>query len=236
MKNRWTVTSDKFLNQEQVQQLLEYLLNERDLALARGNHQQAIKTYYMVRALLETGLRVFEFCALINSDFQGQKLVVRHGKGDKPRTVLLTKATANLLKEWLSVKGGLGFSMESDTPLFPSRLNDFYTTRGVQKIIKGVFGRLGFPNSLSVHSLRHTYCSLLLASGKVSIATVKENLGHHSIAVTNLYAHAAGDLSEVELYPVASSQKADLSELQQASQEKKSNNIVKRFLRSTNLK
>jgi hypothetical protein len=50
---------------------------------------------------------VFEFCNLINSDFERQRLIVRHGNGNKPRTVLLTKGTAKSL--W---GAGIGRSLD----------------------------------------------------------------------------------------------------------------------------
>ncbi len=232
---RWSITSDKFLTPEQVASLLSYLAARRDLAIARRTDMQSIRDYYAIRTLLESGLRVFEFCALINSDFQGQKLMVRKGKGNKPRTVLLTKATSIMIKEWTTVRAKLNFPADPTAPLFPSRYQKHYSTRGVQKRVKIIFGALNFPRHLSVHSLRHTYCSLLLASGKVGLATVKENLGHHSIAVTNLYAHAVGNLTDVELYE-PSSQKTVLSELEPKPRSQKPNNIVKAFLRNTNFK
>lgn len=235
-KKRWTITCDKFLSLDQVGQLNTHLLNCRDLAIARGNDTQAIRDYYAVHVLLESGLRVFEFCALTNADFNGLKLSVRHGKGDKARTVLLTRATAQTLKEWQTVKAKLGHDLAPTAPLFPSRFGTAYCTRGVQKRIKLIFAALGFPTHFSVHSLRHTYCSLLLASGKVGLGTVRDNLGHHSIAVTNLYSHAVGDLSAVELYPAPSSDNSVFSELREKATTKKSNSSVKTFLRNVNFK
>lgn len=235
-QKRWTITADKFLSPEQIEGLVQYLLAQRDLAIARQNNTQAIRDYYAIRTLLESGLRVFEFCALVNSDFNGLKLTVRRGKGDKPRTVLLTRSTATMLKEWQVVKNGLGIDIDPSAPLFPSRYGTRYTTRGMQKRIKVIFSQLEFPEHLSVHSLRHTYCSLLLASRKVGLATVKENLGHHSIAVTNLYAHAVDDLSEVELYSSPSSQKSVFSELRPPLPRKKANHSASTVLRNMNFK
>ncbi len=235
-KKRWTVTSDKFLSLEQIDNLNTHTLNRRDLAIARGTDTQAIRDYYAVRVLLESGLRVFEFCALINSDFNGLKIAVRQGKGGKPRTVLLTRATANLLKEWQSVKGKLRHDLAPSAPLFPSRFGMSYTTRGVQKRIKLIFAALGFPAHLSVHSLRHTYCSLLLVTGKVGLGMVRDNMGHHSIAVTNLYSHSVGDLSAVELYPSSSSEKTVFCELHEEDSQKKPKSSVKDFLRNTNFR
>ena len=228
-QKRWLVTSDKFLSLDQIDRLKAHLLSQRDLAIARGT-DQGIRDHYALLTLLESGLRVFEFVALQNRDFGGQKLVVRNGKGRKPRTVLLTKGTSNLLREWASVKVQLGHSPEPEAPLFPSRYGTTYTTRGMQLRVKLIFKQLGLPVNLSVHSLRHTYCSLLLSSGKVSLATVKENLGHHSIAVTNLYAHAVGDLSGIELYPAPTSEKAEFPEVPTTTSKKKPKNIVEAFL------
>lgn len=235
-KKRWMITADKFLSPEQVERLIQHLLAQRDLAIARQNNTQAIRDYYAIRTLLESGLRVFEFCALVNGDFSGLKLIVRRGKGNKPRTVLLTRSTANMLKEWQAVKSGLGIDINAYGPMFPSRYGSRYTTRGMQKRVKIIFAQLGFPEHLSIHSLRHTYCSLLLASRKVSLATVKENLGHHSIAVTNLYAHAIDDLSEVELYSSPSSHKTELSELRAVLPRKKANPFASGVLRNMNFK
>ena len=235
-KRRWQITSDKFLTLEQIERLKSYLRDARDLAIARQNGTQAIRDHYAVRTLLESGLRVFEFCTLTNADFSGLKLSVRHGKGNKPRTVLLTRTTANLLKEWIAVKAKLGHDPVPTAPLFSSRYGRAYSTRGVQKRVKLIFAATGLPAHLSVHSLRHTYCSLLLASGKVGIATVKANLGHHSISVTNLYAHAVGNLDDVELYPTPSSEMTGLCEPQGTPMQKKASNAVTAFLRNANFK
>lgn len=233
---RWTITSDKFLSQDQITSLVDHLSRERDLAIARGNHSQAIKDYYLIRTILESGVRVFECCNLTIQDFQGQKLTVRNGKGGKPRTVLLTKATSHLLKEWLGVLPKLGFDTALSAPLFPSRYSLRYSTRGIQKRVKEVFQAIGLPRHLSVHSLRHTYCSLLLASGKVGIGTVRDNLGHHSISVTNLYSHAIGSLDDVELYAVPSAEKKEFSEPSGVSEKRKPKSSVKSFLSNVNFK
>lgn len=235
-RSNWVVTADKFLNLEQVRALLVHLEQGRDLAIARDNDIQAIRDYYLLRGLLETGLRVAEFCALANGDLQGHKLTVRRGKGGKSRTVLLTKATALMLKEWTTVKQRLGLSLEPEHPMFPSRYGKPYTTRGVQLRVKAAFKSADLPEQLTTHSTRHTYCSLLLASGKASLATVKENMGHSSIAVTNIYSHSVGNLDAVELYPTSTSQFSEKHEVDNSSRGRNINSSVKAFLRNANFK
>lgn len=234
-KKRWTITSDKFLSIDQIKNLIENLTLERDLAIARSNNEQAIRDYYCIRTLLETGVREFEFCALVNSDFHGQKLNVRHGKGNKPRTVLLTKSTGLMLNEWKSVKARLGFDGHDHSPLFPTRSGEHYSTRGLRKRIKSVFQRLNFPDHLSGHSLRHTHCSMLLETKKVSIASVMNNLGHSSIAITDLYSHAIGSFSDdVELYPDQSSDLLQKSELRKKKIVTSEGNLIEAYLRKRN--
>ena len=50
--------------------------------------------------------------------------------------------------------------------------------------------RLGLPNGASLHTLRHSHASVLLADG-VDLATVSARLGHSSVRVTaDVYSHA----------------------------------------------
>lgn len=230
-RKRWTITSDKFLTPIQVKSLIDYLAMNRDLAMARSNNHQAIRDNYVIRALLETGLREFELCSLLNENFQGQKITVKRGKGGKPRTVLITKATALMLNEWLEVKVKLGYSKNSGEPLFPSRAGGHYSTRGLRRRIKAVFKALSFPKQLSGHSLRHTNCTLLIESKKVSITRIRDNLGHSSLTITDLYSHATGNLDDVDLFSDHASafkEKSDVSDNKKAGRKR---NLVEEFVR-----
>lgn len=71
------------------------------------------------------------------------------------------------------------FTNEVGRPLFPASL-----TRWMSKFIK----RSGLPSS-SVHSLRHTYASLLIAEG-TPLVVVSGNLGHAQVSTTtDIYSH-----------------------------------------------
>ena len=233
-KGRWTITADKFLNKEQIQLLLGYVTQRRDLAIARGNDRQGIKDFYIVKVLLESGTRVSEFCRLRNADFLGLKLIVTVGKGGKPRTILLTRSTANLIKEWMSVKERLDFNLGPMAPLIPSRYDKQYSVRGIQDRIKIILRGCDLPDNLSVHSLRHTYCTLLLESKQVGLARVRDNMGHSSIAITDLYAHATGSIENVELLPTVENKEKHAGQVGLDSQ--KPSKSVRAFLRKTQLK
>lgn len=71
------------------------------------------------------------------------------------------------------------FTNEVGRPMFPTSL-----TQWMRKFIK----RTGLPSS-SVHSLRHTYASLLIADG-MPLVVVSGNLGHAQVSTTNdIYSH-----------------------------------------------
>lgn len=48
----------------------------------------------------------------------------------------------------------------------------------------------GIKNVVSLHKLRHTFATLLLAGKDIDIKTVSELLGHSDIGTTNIYVHA----------------------------------------------
>lgn len=87
---------------------------------------------------------------------------------------------------WQDTDGRV-FTNELGRPLFPSSL-----TAWLRKLIR----RSGLPDS-SVHSLRHTYASLLIAD-KTPLVVVAHNLGHAQPSTTaNIYAHVI-ESAEVE--------------------------------------
>jgi len=201
MAQNWTVTKDLFLTQEDVQRLYSTLEDAKDLAIQRQSFYCHVRDYYILRTLLESGLRVFELVALRVSDIRGGSLIVRCGKGGKKRNVLLAKSSQKVLNEFLKLKGKvLQEPLGEEDFLFLSERRRPYTTRGVRKRVKLWFGKANMSAGLSCHSCRHTYVSHLMAAG-VDLATVRDNAGHSSLAITSIYAHAVkDDLGELELY------------------------------------
>lgn len=201
MAHSWTVTKDLFLTNEEIVRLYTALRDAKDLALQRRRFYVHVRDYYILRCLLETGLRVFELAALRVSDFRNKSLIVRAGKGGKRRSVLLTKETQKLLAEFLKIKAKtLKEPVGDEDFLFVSERGGPYTTRGIRKRVKHWFGKVGLSRTLSCHSCRHTYVSHLMAAG-VDLTTVRDNAGHSSLAVTSIYSHAVkDDLGNLELY------------------------------------
>lgn len=73
------------------------------------------------------------------------------------------------------------FANPDGTPLKPD---------SISSAVSLLCRRLGLPKGASLHTLRHTHGSFLLADG-VDLATVSERLGHSSVRVTaDVYSHA----------------------------------------------
>jgi site-specific recombinase XerD len=142
----------------------------------------------------------------------GKSVIVRRGKGGKPRTVLLTPETQKMLKEFIRLKRTLREAIDSEDFLFVSERKKPFTTNGIRKRVKHWFSRLGFNPKLSVHSCRHSYVSALFRAG-LDLPTIMAQAGHSSVAVTNIYSHATReDLEGFSLFSFENTKNSKLIE------------------------
>jgi len=73
------------------------------------------------------------------------------------------------------------FANPDGSPLMPN---------SISSTVSRLYRRLGLPKGASLHVLRHSHASLLLADG-VDLATVSARLGHSSVRTTaDIYSHA----------------------------------------------
>lgn len=129
----------------------------------------------MVMLLLSSGVRESELCALNRDDVMGNKVVVRHGKGDKFREVYISEQAVGFLNKYLNNRN------DTNEALFISTRLDRISARQVINIIEKHMG-------VAVHKLRHTCASLMLSHG-ANIVAIQQQLGHSNISTTNIYTH-----------------------------------------------
>lgn len=201
MSRSWVVTRDQFLTAEEVQRLYLALRDAKDLALQRKSFYCHVRDYFIIRLLLESGLRCFELVALRISDFRNGSLIVRNGKGGKKRNVLLAKETQKMLTDLLKVKAKtLNEPVGLEDFLFLSERRKPYTTRGIRRRIKFWFHRVDVSDALSVHSCRHTYISHLIDKTK-DLVLARDNAGHSSLQITSIYSHnLKTNVDDLDLY------------------------------------
>jgi integrase len=67
-----------------------------------------------------------------------------------------------------------------------------YSPWHISKKFKYYVRKAGLPESITFHSIRHTFCSLMIQNS-VDIYTVKELMGHSSLKVTERYSHLSNE-------------------------------------------
>ena len=139
----------------------------------------------MYELAYSSGLRVSELVGANLTDFSngGVTLTVL-GKGGKLRQVPVGDSARTALDAWLQLRGPIAAAGE--TAIFLGRTGKRMTTRAVQARLADWSVKLGLPDHLHPHRLRHACASHFLQSSGDLRAT-QELLGHASIATTQVY-------------------------------------------------
>ena len=182
----WVLTPDKFLNEDEVQKLRKVCINTADLA--RSKHQfKPIRDWMIIDLAIQAGLRVGEISNLEIRDLFIEKghshIHIRQGKGNKSRLVTIGESLRKHIHRYLRERKFRGLF------LFSSERSDQMTTSAIQKAVKKAFALAGLPSHYSVHSLRHTYATLLYKSSGNNLRLVQQQLGHRSVQTTTVYAN-----------------------------------------------
>lgn len=177
-------SAPRALTPEETKRLLDYV-SLRELG------EQAL-----VHVLYYTGVRAEELLALDVDDVpmtaRTGRVLVRAGKGGKPRSIPIGKDLRPSLEAWrqrrLSECGG----QHTGCPLFTTarggaRLGETGLRRRVAAL-----GRAVGIDDLGPHVLRHTFGTRLVRAG-VDLATVAELMGHSRTETTRRYAAPTDD-------------------------------------------
>ncbi len=145
------------------------------------------KVVYLL--LVTTGMRRGELMQLKTTDVDLKGRWIRvMGKGGKERQLPLLDFMAALLRRYVKERN----ARRPEVPhlIVTDRLRPAYPSmiyRVVRRLSYQVTGKW-----LSPHQLRHTFATVLLNRG-VDIITLKELLGHASLAATQVYTHTSVD-------------------------------------------
>jgi integrase len=122
-------------------------------------------------------------------------LIFKSTKTEAPRRIELPPTTLPVLarhrKRQDEFRRQFGADYRSDLDLiFANPDGSPLMPNSVSATVSRLCGRLGLPKGASLHTIRHSHASLLLADG-VDLATVSARMGHSSVVTTaNIYAHA----------------------------------------------
>lgn len=133
----------------------------------------------MIEFLYSTGVRVTELVSLDKRDidFTRASVIVRHGKGDKERTVYISEKCMYWLKKYLNER------KDDDPCLWYGKFGRL-SKRGVEMIIQ----KLGEKTDIEAfpHKFRHTLATDMIARN-APVQVVQKILGHEDISTTMIY-------------------------------------------------
>jgi site-specific recombinase XerD len=138
----------------------------------------------VVLLLYGCGLRTSELCALDVADVsrERQELIVRHGKGDRPRCIPIPEALYTELLAYLLDHGKRGALFR--TSIKVCRISD----KDVCAIVSTAARRASLRSGVTARTLRHSFATHLMDRG-VDLAIIASLMGHRSPQETGVYLH-----------------------------------------------
>lgn len=169
-------------NEAQASAALEGLERSERLAwIAARDHALAILLY-------GCGLRISEALSLTIGDVtQGQTSLRIVGKGGKERQVPMLNIVAKSLEDYLS-KSPHHWRDDKTIPLFMGARGKKLQPAVFQRTVQTLRRKLGLPESLTPHAMRHAFATHLLSRG-AELRDIQELLGHSSLSTTQRYTH-----------------------------------------------
>ena len=168
----------------------EPLTTDEVLALMKACSQRAptgIRNRALVAVLWRSGLRISEALELElrDVDLDAGSLRVRHGKGDRSRTVGVDEQTTALLARWLDRRQRLD-EVGPRAPVFCTLRGAQIDSSYIRRLLPRLAARAGVQKRVHAHGLRHTHAAELAREG-TPINVIRDALGHTSLAVTDRY-------------------------------------------------
>ena len=146
----------------------------------------------IVSLLYNTGIRLSELLSLKRNSMDFHRRVLRVvGKGDKTREIPLLPSLCDEILLYLQSQDSLKCADTSDgSPLVQTSSGKALYPMFVERVIRKELGDVGggIGGRKSPHVLRHTIATELLDHG-TDLNSIKEMLGHSSLAATQVYTH-----------------------------------------------
>jgi len=145
------------------------------------------RDYALILFLFNTGARVSEVIGVQRKDLLPGPAVLLHGKGKKTRVSPLWPETIAAIKAQ-----AVPISPDPEQPVFQNARSHALSRHGVYHILMHHAATVhqhdsSVPAKVYPHLLRHSCAAALLQAG-VDLVTIRDQLGHVSVATTGRYA------------------------------------------------
>ncbi|CAA0258785.1 Tyrosine recombinase XerC [Tenacibaculum maritimum] len=163
---------------EEVNQVIDNISKEESFVGTRDR--------LIVELLYSTGMRRIELVNLKETDVDiYSKTIKVMGKRNKERIIPLLPSVFETLKKYRKLKNKIAIKIND--LLITEKGNKIYETL-VYRVINTYFSSVSSKVKKSPHILRHSFATHLLNQG-ADLNSVKELLGHSSLASTQVYTH-----------------------------------------------
>ncbi len=140
----------------------------------------------IMELLYASGIRRAEVAGIDIGDVNLERRTIRvMGKGKRERIVIINHAAADAIAAYLRCR-----PQSSEDALFLGRSKRRLSPQQVWKIFRLFYDLSGIDKKASTHTMRHSFATHLLENG-VDLVTIKELLGHKSLATTQIYTNVS---------------------------------------------
>lgn len=133
--------------------------------------------------LYGAGLRVSEALSLTARDLPMGDAIRVTGKRSKTRIVPVVPAVREAIGDYVAQ---CPYRIAENSPLFVGARGGPLSADIVRRAVRAARVRLGLPDTLTPHALRHSFATHLLARG-ADLRSLQELLGHASLSSTQIY-------------------------------------------------
>ncbi|MDR3714823.1 MAG: tyrosine-type recombinase/integrase [Puia sp.] len=142
----------------------------------------------LLAILYQTGMRLSELVNLKSTDVDpGNRTLKVLGKGNKERIIPVSPSLIARIGEY-SARKLSGFEHPDRVSLLVGKNGKKLYPKYVYRVVKKYLAEVTTIDKKSPHVLRHTFATHLM-NGGADLNSVKELLGHSSLAATQVYTH-----------------------------------------------
>jgi integrase/recombinase XerD len=178
-----------------VAQLLEHCV---PLVPGRYGYLSAMRLRALIVLLYRTGVRISEALAFIESDIMtdDQALLVRHGKGDKRRIVLIDEWGWTELQAWMRLRADIPAG--AIIPIVRGRhAGQSMSDTDARRQLRDLQARSGVRRRIAPHQFRHGFAVENFREG-VNLLALQKQLGHAHLGITEIYLRGIDPLTVLE--------------------------------------
>lgn len=169
-------------SKKEINSVIQELSIESEEKFVSARNKLIVELFY------STGIRRAELINIKEEDINIYNRTIKIlGKRNKERLVTILPSVLKTLEQYIQLKRS--YPLQVEELLITEKGAKIYETL-VYRIINSYFSRVSSKSKKSPHMLRHTFATHLLNEG-ADLNSVKELLGHSSLASTQVYTHSS---------------------------------------------